>query len=549
MNQLTISGAQFRDMIIAGAALLERNRQAIDALNVFPVPDGDTGTNMTMTMESAVRELRGLPEDADVSRVADALSMGALRGARGNSGVILSQLFRGFSRAFKGAATMDAALLSSALTMGSEAAYKAVMKPKEGTILTVSRMIAEEVAEMAGRGANVYRLVDVMIEAGERALAKTPDLLPVLKEAGVIDSGGKGLLTVYKGFKLSLDGDVLPDISEIVDEQETAVSSAAAEMEGIPEESIEFGYCTEFFIIHLNPAFCEADLDAFRDHLMRLGDSVVVAFDSDLIKVHVHSNAPGKVLQMALRLGELDHLKIENMREQNRALQAERKRNEKEYGLIAVSAGDGIAAVFGELMVDHVISGGQTMNPSIDTIASAVRKVNARNVFILPNNSNIIMAAQQAAALLTCNVIVLPTKTIPQGIAAAMAFDSSADVAANERMMTEAFQSVVSGAVTFAVRSTKFHGEDIAEGDVMGMMDNDLCSVGATVDAVTRDLLDKMMQKLGETDAAVTMFYGESVEEASANQLVEQLEEAYPDAEFIVQSGGQPLYYYYLSVE
>lgn len=549
MNQLTISGPQFRDMIIAGAALLERNRQAIDALNVFPVPDGDTGTNMTMTMESAVRELRGLPEDADVSRVADALSMGALRGARGNSGVILSQLFRGFSRAFKGAVTMDAALLSSALTMGSEAAYKAVMKPKEGTILTVSRLIAEEVAAMAGRGANVYRLVDVMIEAGERALAKTPDLLPVLKEAGVIDSGGRGLLTVYKGFKLSLDGDILPDISQIVDEQEPTISSAAAEMEGIPEESIEFGYCTEFFIIHLNPAFCEADLDAFRDHLMRLGDSVVVAFDSDLIKVHVHSNAPGKVLQMALRLGELDHLKIENMREQNRALQAERKRNEKEYGLIAVSAGDGIAAVFGELMVDHVISGGQTMNPSIDTIASAVRKVNARNVFILPNNSNIIMAAQQAAVLVTCNVIVLPTKTIPQGIAAAMAFDSSADVAANERMMTEAFQSVVSGAVTFAVRSTKFHGEEIAEGDVMGLMDNDLCSVGTAVDAVTRDLLDKMMQKLGETDAAVTMFYGDSVEEESANRLVEQLEEAYPDAEFIVQSGGQPLYYYYLSVE
>ena len=549
MNQLTISGSQFRDMIIAGAALLERNRQAIDALNVFPVPDGDTGTNMTMTMESAVRELRGLPEDADVSRVADALSMGALRGARGNSGVILSQLFRGFSRAFKGAVTMDAALLSRALTMGSEAAYKAVMKPKEGTILTVSRMIAEEVAEMADRGANVYRLVDVMIEAGERALAKTPDLLPVLKEAGVIDSGGKGLLTVYKGFKLSLDGDVIPDLSEMAEQEEPAISSAAAEMEGVPEESIEFGYCTEFFIIHLNPAFCEADLDAFRDHLMRLGDSVVVAFDSDMIKVHVHSNAPGKVLQMALRLGELDHLKIENMREQNRALQAERKRNEKEYGLIAVSAGEGIAAVFGELMVDHVISGGQTMNPSIDTIASAVRKVNARNVFVLPNNSNIIMAAQQAAALLSCNVIVLPTKTIPQGIAAAMAFDPSADLATNERMMTEAFQSVVSGAVTYAVRSTKFHGEDIAEGDVMGLMDNDLCCVGTSVNAVTCELLDKMIQKFGETDAAVTIFYGDGVEEESANQLAEQLEEAYPEAEFVIQSGGQPLYYYYLSVE
>ena len=252
---------------------------------------------------------------------------------------------------------------------------------------------------------------------------------------------------------------------------------------------------------------------------------------------------------MALRLGELDHLKIENMREQNRALQAERKRNEKEYGLIAVSAGDGIAAVFGELMVDHVISGGQTMNPSIDTIASAVRKVNARNVFVLPNNSNIIMAAQQAAALLSCNVIVLPTKTIPQGIAAAMAFDPSADLATNERMMTEAFQSVVSGAVTYAVRSTKFHGEDIAEGDVMGLMDNDLCCVGTSVNAVTCELLDKMIQKFGETDAAVTIFYGDGVEEESANQLAEQLEEAYPEAEFVIQSGGQPLYYYYLSVE
>ena len=255
MNELTISGAQFRDMIVVGAALLERNRQAIDALNVFPVPDGDTGTNMTMTMQSAVRELRALPADATVSAVADALSMGALRGARGNSGVILSQLFRGFSRAFKGASVMDAQLLSSALTLGCEAAYKAVMKPKEGTILTVSRMIAEEVAELAARGANVYGLVDAMIESGERALAKTPELLPVLKEAGVIDSGGKGLLTIYKGFKLSLDGDEIPDLPEAAETEQAASGGAAAEMEGVPEESIEFGYCTEFFIVHLNPAF------------------------------------------------------------------------------------------------------------------------------------------------------------------------------------------------------------------------------------------------------------------------------------------------------
>ncbi len=548
MNELTISGAQFRDMIVAGAALLERNRQAIDALNVFPVPDGDTGTNMTMTMQSAVRELRALPADATVSAVADALSMGALRGARGNSGVILSQLFRGFSRAFKGASVMDAPLLASALTMGSEAAYKAVMKPKEGTILTVSRMIAEDAAALAERGANVYRLMDAILESGERALAQTPDLLPVLKEAGVIDSGGKGLLTIYRGFKLSLDGDEIPDLPE-QEAQEAAVPSAAAELEGVPEESIEFGYCTEFFIVHLNPAFCEEDLDVFREHLMRLGDSVVVAYDAGVVKVHVHSNAPGKVLQMALRLGELDRLKIENMREQNRALQAERKRSEKEYAMVAVSAGDGIESVFRELMVDHVIAGGQTMNPSIDAIASAIRKVNARNVFVLPNNGNIIMAAQQAAGIASCNVIVLPTKTIPQGIAAAMAFNGSVDVQANEKAMTAAIGEVVSGAVTYAVRSTKFRGEDISQGDIIGMMDNELCCVGTAVDAVTADLLRRMIEKRGEPDAAVTIFYGESVDEANAEALLEKMQQEYPDAEYIVQRGGQPLYYYYLSVE
>ena len=548
MNELTISGAQFRDMIVAGAALLERNRQAIDALNVFPVPDGDTGTNMTMTMQSAVRELRALPADATVSAVADALSMGALRGARGNSGVILSQLFRGFSRAFKGASVMDAPLLASALTMGSEAAYKAVMKPKEGTILTVSRMIAEDAAALAERGANVYRLIDAILESGERALAQTPDLLPVLKEAGVIDSGGKGLLTIYRGFKLSLDGDEIPDLPE-QEAQEAAVPSAAAELEGVPEESIEFGYCTETFIVHLNPACCEEDLDVFREHLMRLGDSVVVAYDAGVVKVHVHSNAPGKVLQMALRLGELDRLKIENMREQNRALQAERKRSEKEYAMVAVSAGDGIESVFRELMVDHVIAGGQTMNPSIDAIASAIRKVNARNVFVLPNNGNIIMAAQQAAGIASCNVIVLPTKTIPQGIAAAMAFNGSVDVQANEKAMTAAIGEVVSGAVTYAVRSTKFRGEDISQGDIIGMMDNELCCVGTAVDAVTADLLRRMIEKRGEPDAAVTIFYGESVDEANAEALLEKMQQEYPDAEYIVQRGGQPLYYYYLSVE
>ena len=335
-----------------------------------------------------------------MSTVADALSMGALRGARGNSGVILSQLFRGFSRACKGASVMDAQLLSSALTLGCEAAYKAVMKPKEGTILTVSRMIAEEVAELAARGANVYGLVDAMIESGERALAKTPELLPVLKEAGVIDSGGKGLLTIYQAASSSRSTATRSPTCRKRPKRSRRhpCRPRPRSWKGVPEESIEFGYCTEFFIVHLEPGVprgriwtCSATTSC------SLGDSVVVAYDAGVVKVHVHSNAPGKVLQMALRLGELDQLKIENMREQNRALQAERKRSEKEYAMVAVSAGDGIESVFRELMVDHVIAGGQTMNPSIDAIAGAIRKVNARNVFVLPNNGNIIMAAQQAA--------------------------------------------------------------------------------------------------------------------------------------------------------
>ena len=547
MNNVTISGAQFRDMIIAGAVLLEKNKQTIDSLNVFPVPDGDTGSNMSMTMQSAVKEVRSIPDDADVTAVADALSMGALRGARGNSGVILSQLFRGFSRACKGETILDGKLLAKALSMGTEAAYKAVMKPKEGTILTVSRRISDAVTEAASRGANVYRLIDIILESGEKALAETPDQLPVLKEAGVVDSGGKGLLTVYHGFKLSIDGEEIDDY--VLPVSEAPTMSAISDADSFSGENIEFGYCTEFFIVHLNPDFKEEDLDTFRNHLEKLGNSVVVAYDDDLIKVHVHSNAPGKVLQMALRLGELDKLKIENMRQQNRELQAERKRNEKEFGMIAVSTGDGIEAIFNELSVDVIISGGQTMNPSIETIAQAVKKVNARNVFILPNNSNIIMAAQQAGELTDKNVVVLPTKTIPQGIAAAMAFNSEGTLEQNREDMSEAFRVVVSGAVTYAVRDTTFHGEEIHNGDIIGMMDNDLCVVGDGINAASCALVRKMMEKKGIDDATVTLLFGDEITEEQAANLVEQLEAEFSNAEFIVQQGGQPLYYYYFSIE
>ena len=543
---MKIGGAQLRDMIIAGATLLERNKAAIDALNVFPVPDGDTGTNMSMTMQSAVHEIRTLPESANATQVADALSMGALKGARGNSGVILSQLFRGFSRAFKGAEFVDAELLSAALTKGTEAAYKAVMKPKEGTILTVSRVIAENVATLQQQGANVYRLMDEMLSSGEKALADTPNLLPVLKEAGVVDSGGKGLLTIYKGFKLSLDGEEIEGYEEAVAEQPAQETSNIDSFSG---ENITYGYCTEFFIIHLSPETDEAEIESFRNHLERLGDSVVVASDADLIKVHVHSNSPGKVLQMALRLGELDKLKIENMREQNRELMAERKRNEKEFGLLAVSTGEGIDELFRALAVDALISGGQTMNPSIDTIASAINKINARNVFVLPNNSNIILAAQQASELTQKGVVLIPTKTIPQGIAACMAYSKDSTIAENETAMKEAIADVISGSITYAVRDTTFDGTSVKKGDMIGLVNNHLAVSGKTVADATVELVRKMIVERGDDACTVTLYFGEGQTEADAQAIADKLQEEFENAEFMVLAGGQPLYYYYVAVQ
>ncbi len=543
---MKIGGAQLRDMIIAGAALLEKNKAAIDALNVFPVPDGDTGTNMSMTMQSAVHEIRALPENATATQVADALSMGALKGARGNSGVILSQLFRGFSRAFKGADFVDAELLSAALTKGSEAAYKAVMKPKEGTILTVSRVIAENVAELQSHGANVYRLMDEMLTSGEKALADTPNLLPVLKEAGVIDSGGKGLLTIYRGFKLSLDGEAIESYEVPAGEQPEQEHTNADSFSG---ENIIYGYCTEFFIIHLSPEIEEKDIETFRNHLERLGDSVVVASDEGMVKVHVHSNSPGKVLQLALRIGELDKLKIENMREQNRELMEERKRNEKEFGLLAVSTGDGIDELFKALAVDALISGGQTMNPSIDSIASAINKINARNVFVLPNNSNIILAAQQASELTEKGVVLIPTKTIPQGIAACMAYSKDASVEENEQAMKEAISEVVSGAVTYAIRDTKFDGHSVKKGDMIGLVNNHLAVSGKSVDETTADLVRKMIADRGDESCTVTLYFGEGQTEENAQAIADKLQTEFPDAEFMVLAGGQPLYYYYIAVQ
>lgn len=555
MNNQKINGAVLRDLFLGGAANLEKNKSYIDSLNVFPVPDGDTGTNMHMTMQGAVKEIHSLADDVPLSKVMDSVSNGALRSARGNSGVILSQLFRGYALACKGKTEMDAALFAQALENGSQSAYKAVMRPKEGTILTVARLMAQAcVQKVAVQPAISFAdILAYAIEQGNIALEKTPELLPVLKEAGVVDSGGMGLLTVFRGMMAVLLGEELPEsYQDLPKEQETESTEdfgEGANLDHFSTEDIEFGYCSEFFIVRLKEGFSDADLDRLRDHYVRVGDSLVLASGDDFVKVHVHSNCPGKILAFAMQFGELDKIKIENMREQNRQLLEARKRNEKEYGIVAVSVGEGIDAIFRNFAVDQLISGGQTMNPSIDTIVNTVRHCNARNVFVLPNNSNIILAAEQAKELCECNVIVLPTKTIPQGISAAMAFNGELSLEDNVENMKDAISEVVSGSVTFAVRETHYNGIDIHEGDIIGMMDNDICTVEQSTDAAVRSLLKQMIAKRGLEDPIINLYYGESVSEEECNDLADALSQEYPDAEFLVAPGGQPLYYYYLSVE
>ena len=543
----SIDGSRFRDMLLMGAVCLEKNKQTIDAMNVFPVPDGDTGTNMSMTMQRAVQELSAVKTDS-VEALASALATGALKGARGNSGVILSQIFRGFAKALKGAESeITARMLSEALTSGTEAAYKAVMKPKEGTMLTVARLMSESVSKAVVAGADAYKVVEVMLESGEAALKKTPELLPVLKEAGVLDSGGMGLLTIYRGFKMALDGEepgedfaMLLKTDEVENENRAIISGEA--------EDIVFGYCTEFFVIRLNKNATDSEVAKFRAKLMSIGDSVVVVHDDGMIKVHVHTNDPGKALQNAMRLGEVDKIKIENMREQNRTIAEQRKANEKELGVVAVSAGDGIDEVLSSLGVDVIIPGGQTMNPSVDVILQAVKKANARNVLILPNNPNIILAAQSAAESAECKVLVVPSKTIVAGISAMIGFDPDGGAEENCEAMTELLENVLSGSVTFAVRDTAFEGKDIKENDVIGILESKIEIVEKSVDAAAEALIEKMLAQRGD-DAIVSLFYGADTKQEDAQALCDRMQQKHSSAEFVVQHGGQPLYYYYIAVE
>ena len=551
MKRSEFNGEMLRGMFLMGAALLEQNKASIDAMNVFPVPDGDTGTNMSMTMQRAVAEIRACDSDS-AEDIAAAASLGALKGARGNSGVILSQIFRGIAQSIKGKGdTVSAQMLADAMRSGTEAAYKAVMRPKEGTMLTVARFMADYAQKAASpRNADVYSVLEAMLEGGETALKKTPELLPVLKEAGVLDSGGTGLLTIFRGFMLAANGEEPEDLDL------TALTSAEAQNDyssnediiaATNVEDIKFGYCSELFIIHIHDDVTEEDIDRFRDKLCRLGDSVVVVHDTGIIKVHAHSNAPGKVIQFALQLGEIDKVKVD-MREQNRQIKEKQLKEQKEQAVIAVSAGEGLESDLKELGVSFIISGGQTMNPSIDVISQAIRRVNARNVFILPNNSNIIMAAQQAAANAECNAIVLPTKTVMQGVSAMTGFNPAASVEENTEAMTECFNNVISGSVTYAVRDTSYEGNEIHTDDIIGLIDNKIAEVGKDVHDLTRSLVDRMIDACGDC-GFVSLYWGEGVTEEDAQALCAELEESYPDIEFMVRMGGQPLYYYFISAE
>lgn len=478
--QKTINCAMFRKMVLTGAKLLDNNRAKVDALNVFPVPDGDTGTNMSLTIQSAVKELGGCTHNNFVE-VCDCVSKGALKGARGNSGVILSQIFRGICSVLRdGKADIDTRTFAKALESGTKIAYNAVSIPKEGTILTVVRMMSEYAVKIAGRNKDFETFLPAVIEEGDRALAKTPELLPVLKKAGVVDSGGVGLMTIMRGFLAALVGD------EVVSEVPTDTSNAATE-EDFGDNSdiismdlgeIQFAYCTEFFVINLKKSTTLADIDRLRERLMSLGDSVICIGDLELIKVHVHTNAPGVALTFALELGELDRVKIENMLEQNRALKAKIEAEKKDQGMLAICAGEGISEIFKDLFVDRVIEGGQTMNPSASDIATAVQKINAENVFVFPNNKNIILAAEQAKALVTNRIIhVIPSKNIPQGFAAALSFMPEVSAEENKTNMIHALDNVKAGQVTHAVRTTNVNGFSIKEGDIIGLDDKDRKSV------------------------------------------------------------------------
>lgn len=565
MEITSINSKLLARMFLAGAKNLDSKKEWINELNVFPVPDGDTGTNMTMTIMSAAKEVSSLTNPT-MAELAKAISSGSLRGARGNSGVILSQLFRGFCKVIKEYDEIDVTILCEACQKAVETAYKAVMKPKEGTILTVAKGAAEKALELSDDTEDVVTFVEEVIKQAEYVLDQTPEMLPVLKQAGVVDSGGQGLVQVLKGAYDALIG---KEIDYTIEGAPTG--AAPAKISAETEAEIKFGYCTEFIIV-LNAPMSDNEEHAYKAFLESIGDSIVVVADDEIVKTHVHTNDPGLALQKALTFGSLNKIKIDNMREEHQeklikdsqklaaqqkaeeeayeAAQAEEKTNNmpaKEMGFVSVSIGEGMNEVFRGLGVDYLIEGGQTMNPSTEDMLNAIEHVNAKTVFILPNNKNIIMAANQAVDLVEDKqIIVIPTKTIPQGITALVNYIPDHSAEENKEQMMAEIENVKTGQVTYAVRDTEIDGKTIKQNDFMGIGDKSILSVGTDLRATTLEMVDAMVD---EDSAIVSIYFGSDSDEDSANELAAAIEEKYPDVEVEVNDGGQPIYYYVISVE
>lgn len=560
----TIDAGMLQKMFLSGARRIEGKKEWINELNVFPVPDGDTGTNMSLTIMAAAKEVSQIAEPT-MDNLAKAISMGALRGARGNSGVILSQLFRGFTKEIKEYSEINMSVMADAFARATETAYKAVMKPKEGTILTVARGMAEKIEEVAIDCDDLEEGLKEVLEYGDYVLSQTPELLPVLKQAGVVDSGGQGLMEVLKGCYDCLIGkESDTDVTITAGAGPASVSGSGASSENIDTADIKFGYCTEF-IVMLEKAFNEDTEHEFKEYLASIGDSIVCVWLDDIVKVHVHTNDPGLAIQKGLSYGSLTSMKIDNMREEHHekvikdaqkvaAMQLEEEQEKarkaqprKENGFISVSVGEGMNEIFKGLGVDYIIEGGQTMNPSTEDMLNAIEHVNADTIYIFPNNKNIILAAQQAQSLTEDKeVIVIPSKTVPQGITALINFVPGQPSQENAKRMTEEMSNVKSGQVTYAVRDTMIDDKTIKEGNIMGIGDSGILSVGEDIAETTKSLIDALMDDDAEL---ISIYYGADVSEEDAQTLADAVEEKYPDCDIELQSGGQPIYYYIVSVE
>lgn len=561
MELKSIDAVLLQKAVLAAAKSLETKKEWINELNVFPVPDGDTGTNMTMTIMAAAKEVASIEKPA-VDSIAKALSSGSLRGARGNSGVILSQLFRGFAKEIMAADEITVTILSNAFMRGTETAYKAVMKPKEGTILTVARGMAERSAELAAQTDNIIEFMEKVIEQGDYVLSQTPEMLPVLKQAGVVDSGGQGLMQVMKGALDGLLGRGIPFDQEVSSGASAAVVAAGSD--ALDTADIKFGYCTEF-IINVEKKYDDREELKFKGFLESIGDSIVVVSDDDVVKVHVHTNNPGLAIERALTYGSLSRMKIDNMREEHneRLIQSgksalEKKAEEtpespktdeprKQYGFIAVSIGEGLGEIFKGIGADYLIEGGQTMNPSTEDMLNAIDQVHADVIYILPNNKNIILAAEQAKSLVEDKrIFVVPSKTVPQGIAALINFLPDLSPEENMETMAEEMKRVHTGQITYAVRNTSIDGMEINEGDIMGIGDSGMLAVGKSIEKTTMESLKGLVD---EDSELISIYYGEDVTEEDADKLREEAEGLFPGCEVELNYGGQPIYYYLLSVE